>query len=106
MATSATPVAGYLTGGQLRAFDIFATADADVALAIAHGFSFQSTTDPTTATRVTLEPRGAGFYTQNWFVASITVTTLNLTKSSVAVGTGLAGSQVRVFIEYLAGLYA
>ncbi len=114
MATSATARVGFGGVGVgmaqsaigSRSWDIIATADADTTLVIAHGQTFaDAVNDPLERVRVTLEPRGVKAYTQNWFVASIDATNLTLTKSSVAVGTGDAASQVRVHFEYQRGVY-
>jgi hypothetical protein len=101
MATSAVAVGVPLNGSRCLAWDIIASADADTTLAIPHGIIFALSTNPARVTRTVLQPTGALFYLQAWIVASITNTTLTLTKTLVAAGSGDAGSHCRVFLEYL-----
>lgn len=76
------------SGSNELTVDVIATADADVAAAVPHNFG-------TSQIGVILVPLAAEFFLSTWFVASVTATTINLTKAN-AVGSGAAGAQVRV----------
>lgn len=87
-AVTVTPV---LAGVTTYVADIEATADADVAAVCPHGL-------PSAPTIVTLVPFGdvAAARLSNWGVTSVDAVNVNL-EATAAVGSGAAGTQVRVF---------
>lgn len=75
-------------GADFVVADVEATADADVAAAITHGLG-------TAPIIIHLEPLQVEFYTSAPNIGVVNATTLNLVMAN-AVGSGVAGDQIRV----------
>lgn len=88
MAVTVTPV---FAGTTLSIFTVEATADADVAAVVAHGLG-------AAPLKVTLVPLAPQFYVSTWSVGVVDAVNVNLAKAN-AVGSGVAGAQVRVLVE-------
>jgi hypothetical protein len=76
---------------------ITATADADTTAVIPHGLVFNSTPDAAANLDYRLKQASAPGTLANWFVASIDITNITLTKGT-AVGSGAALPQL--VVEY------
>ena len=81
------------TGVDTRIFDVTATADADTTATIAHGMAAA----PEIVILSGLTTGAAGFRLSGWCFA-VDATNVTLTKST-AVGSGVAGAQVRCIIK-------
>lgn len=78
--------------GRRKIFDIEATADADVTATIPHELAGAPS-------RVWLVPMAAEFYTSAPYISTLDATNIVVTMAN-AVGSGVAGTQIRVIVEY------
>lgn len=85
MAVTVTPV---YAGSYTKTWDIIASADADVAAVIAHGFGIAPVA-------VWMTPLDTDFYVSTWTLGVIDATNINLAKAN-AVGSGNPAAQLRV----------
>ena len=78
--------------GRRKIFDVEVTADGDTTATIPHQLAGAPT-------RVWLVPLAAAYYLSEPFISTLDATNIVLTLTS-AVGSGAAGDQIRVLVEY------